>query len=138
MNHKINILREGFKRKKLEALLLTNFYNIRYLTGFVGLTPQEREAYLLVTLDQVFLLTDGRYFEAVKELSIKYKELRILEIKPGEKITKLLSGFNDLRVGEYEELKKDVIKDARACQITSTENLVEDLRAVKEPEEIEK
>lgn len=33
-----------------DALLITNPTNIRYLTGFVGAAPEEREAYLLILL----------------------------------------------------------------------------------------
>lgn len=163
MQGRIEKLWQGLIKKRLEALLVTNFYNIRYLTGFVGLTPQEREAYALVTSNQVFLFTDGRYIEQTKRLipvSQSYSdpgsEIRILEIKPGEKIVKLLNGFmvklkiknlgiekNDLRVGEFEELKKSLTKyhdrwNLSKVQLVPTENLVEDLRAEKEPEELAK
>jgi len=151
MNKRITKLQQALSKEHLDALLVTNFYNIRYLTGFVGLTPQEREAYVLVTNDQVFLLTDGRYFEAASKLQKENSKLQILGIKPQEKIAKLLNGLivklkikklgiekNDLRVSEYEELKRYINRFAAACRLIYIENLVEDLRAQKEPEEIEK
>lgn len=173
INHKarLNELQRSLKKKKLGALLVTNFYNIRYLTGFVGLTPQEREAYVLLTNNQIYFFTDGRYIEQAKRLlpvSPSYfarkkvlpkagsysdpgSEMRIVEIKPGERIAKLIAKSvsdlklrklgiekNDLRVSEYDEFKKYLNKDARACQLIYTENLIEDLRVVKDPLELEK
>lgn len=147
MNHRIKRLKKGFEKAKIDGLLVTNFYNIRYLTGFVGLTPQEREAYVLVTDNQVFLFTDGRYIEQARKMESGKWKLGVIEIKPREEIVKLLDGFivklkikklgfekNDLRFGEYQKLSKKLTK----VKLVPTENLVEDLRAQKEPMELKK
>ena len=38
------------------ARLISDPINIRYLTGFIGLAPEEREAYCLLINSQVHLL----------------------------------------------------------------------------------
>ena len=48
---KLSTLREMLQEHDIEAVLVSNSTNIFYLTGFRGLEPQEREAYVLVTPD---------------------------------------------------------------------------------------
>lgn len=47
--------------QKVDAFLVTDFYNILYLTGCKTLSPHEKEVKLLVTPDTVFFITDTRY-----------------------------------------------------------------------------
>src|SRR3954465_5044461 len=49
-------LRELIHEAKADALLVTNFINVTYLTGFTG-----DDSYLLATLDAETLVTDPRY-----------------------------------------------------------------------------
>ena len=49
-------LRSRFEEAGIDALLVTNLVNVRYLTGFTGSAGT-----LLVTLDAAILATDGRY-----------------------------------------------------------------------------
>ena len=49
-------LREGLAGAEVDALLVTNLTNIRYLTGFTG-----SAALLLVSADRLTFVTDGRY-----------------------------------------------------------------------------
>src|SRR6266571_8228233 len=49
-------LRSLIKAAEADALLVTNFKNVTYLTGFTG-----DDSYLLVTLDGETLVTDPRY-----------------------------------------------------------------------------
>ena len=46
------------RREKLDALLVTNVHNVRYLSGFLG-----DDSALLVTPERTILLTDSRYAE---------------------------------------------------------------------------
>ena len=46
---------------KTDAFLVSNFHNILYTTGFETLSPMEREAYVLITKKQLFIITDSRY-----------------------------------------------------------------------------
>ena len=55
--------------QSLDALLVTDPTNIYYLTGFMGLAPDEREAYVLVTQDKLYLFTNPLYREQAEKRS---------------------------------------------------------------------
>ncbi|MBI3577223.1 aminopeptidase P family protein [Candidatus Gottesmanbacteria bacterium] len=80
----------------LEALLITNSTNIRYLTGFVGVAPEEREAYLLLTQDAIFLFTNALYLESTKNLKsqismTKQGAITVIEISRENPLAKKLA-----------------------------------------------
>ncbi len=52
----------------IDGLFVTNPTNIRYLTGFIGAAPTERESFVLVTNNAVHLFTYGLYREAAEVL----------------------------------------------------------------------
>jgi Xaa-Pro aminopeptidase len=124
--------------KKFDALLVSSIPNIIFLTGFEGFSTQEREAYLLLTKRKNYIFTDGRYseaagkiknFELIEISSEKKFEDRLKEIVTKEKIKKLAVDENDIKVSEVLKIKK-------AVGICSDENLIEDLRKVKDGKEI--
>jgi len=134
---------------KIDSLLISNFYNILYLTGFKTLTEQEREAFLLVTKNSVYLFTDGRYLSKLKvkneKLKIANQKLRLLTAEKGfvvqlqevineEKLTRVGFEGDDLRVNELKRLKEKV----PSTEFISTENLVIKLRERKSDTEINK
>jgi Xaa-Pro aminopeptidase len=55
-------LRAYIEDAKADALLVTNFKNVTYLTGFTG-----DDSYLLVMLDGEKLITDPRYTTQLEE-----------------------------------------------------------------------
>lgn len=54
--------KEAFAQTKAAAALIAHLPNIRYLSGFTG-----HDSFLLVTADQLILLTDGRYITQAQE-----------------------------------------------------------------------
>ncbi|CAN5123440.1 aminopeptidase P family protein [soil metagenome] len=67
MNQRLTHLRSFFQEKKLDGILIASSVQIAYLTGYHGFSLVEREAYLLVTKTQPFLITDARYTEEVRK-----------------------------------------------------------------------
>ncbi|KKS85340.1 MAG: Peptidase M24 [Candidatus Gottesmanbacteria bacterium GW2011_GWA1_43_11] len=57
-----------------DALLVSNPVNIRYLTGFWGANPEEREAYVLLLPNYVYLLTNALYLEQAKALTQRHPD----------------------------------------------------------------
>jgi len=125
--------------KKIDAILISSTPNIIYLTGFEGFSDHEREAYLLLTKTKNYIFTDARYCETVK----KIQTFKLIEISSNkkfsdglretvvkEKIEKLAIDEDDIKVSEILKIKKVV-------KICSDENLIEDLRKIKESFEIE-
>ena len=143
---RINHVREFFKQHKINALLISNFYNILYLTGFKTLTTDEREAFVLITKNHVYLFTDARYPNNIipikSGLNFKLKLLKpgkglflyLQEIFKDENIQLLGIESEDLRVHEYLKLQQLF----STINIISLEKLIIQLRAIKEKEEIEK
>lgn len=132
------ILREN----KHEAFLVSDFYNIGYLSGFFPLSPQEREVFLLLTPKENLLITDGRYIEQAKAQSTGFTCLAIntqqnffqliatccqkLEIKS------LAFEKENLTVSEYEKLKVAT----KPIRLITAQNIVEERRAVKDDSEL--
>ncbi|MEK7165725.1 MAG: Xaa-Pro peptidase family protein [Patescibacteria group bacterium] len=144
--------------EKIDALLVTDPDNIRYLSGFYGLAPQEREAYALVTADMTFLFVNALYSEHAKQLSksptLKLthdpgRAINIIEIshdKPmSQKLKEIIKslalphtaklGFEEtnLTVAELSKLRSQL----QEIQLISTRDRVEALRKLKHPKEIE-
>lgn len=61
MNSRLNELRDTFTDKKIDAMLVTNSTNRRYITGFTG-----SAGYALITKDKAILVTDFRYIDQAK------------------------------------------------------------------------
>lgn len=141
-------------KEKFDALLVSSVVNIAYLTGFGGFSKDEREAYLLIMTQPQglthkipgvfgYLFTDGRYFEEVKKvvknfeivkipsLNSFYRELKKMIKK--EKIKRLGFEKNNLTVGELERFNGS----NHFSKLVPTENIVENLRAIKDSSEIE-
>ena len=55
-------LRRLIRKADVDAMLVTNFANVTYLTGFTG-----DDSFLLVTHDKDILLSDPRYTEQLEE-----------------------------------------------------------------------
>ncbi|PJA55226.1 hypothetical protein CO165_04635, partial [Candidatus Roizmanbacteria bacterium CG_4_9_14_3_um_filter_33_18] len=120
---RINKLRKILIEKNLGGFLVSNFFNILYLTGFKTLTDNEREAWTLVTAKSTYLFTDSRYLndkiQMTNDKSItnnKFLNLKLItpekglikhliEIVNEEKIQ--IMGFegDDLKVNELQKMK---------------------------------
>jgi Xaa-Pro aminopeptidase len=123
---------------KLDALLVTNLHNVRYLTGFTG-----SNGHVVVARDgRAWLFTDPRYtVQAGQQVNCS------VVIAKGTLIARALAQIARLRLGkigfepdsltvaQYEALKKDL--PARAS-LESTKGLIGTLRAIKDAGEREK
>lgn len=119
----------------VDALLVTNPVNIRYLTGFTG-----SSGYVLVTKtgEDAFFITDSRYGENAISDEAGYVTL-IIKKTPAGTIKALLSKLGVKTLGFepacayafYERLAK------AARRLRPVRGLVEKLRAVKDAQELE-
>ena len=118
---------------ELDALVVTNLVNVRYLTGYTG-----SNGVAVVARDRRLFLTDFRYMtQAASEVSG-------FEVVKGERdllgdVAEALSGrvgFEDgsLSVRRLERLRSLV---GDRAELVPAGDLVEALRAVKEPREVE-
>jgi Xaa-Pro aminopeptidase len=131
-------LRKLIREAKVDALLVTNFKNVTYLTGFTG-----DDSYLLVTDVGETLVTDMRFASQLEE---ECPGLQLAIRGPGERILpvvgKLAKRARVKRLGIEAESAPVAMHETLAQllsdgTIVSTSNLVERLRVVKDKTEIE-
>jgi len=137
MNTRLNKLVEDFSRhKNIDALLIINDSNIRYLTQFPA-----SESWLLVTKTKVFYITDSRYIlearQGLKGIIVKqYSHMHcatLCELCKQYKIKRL--GFDE-RHTSYALWKKLKEFFPRKPKLIAATGLVESLREVKDEGEI--
>jgi Xaa-Pro aminopeptidase len=125
-------LRRAITSKKIDAFLVTNIRNIRYLTGFTG-----SSAFAIVTRTGSYFFTDFRYIEQagseVKDFECGLESGNRISVITGTLkrlgITRL--GFESgVTYDFYEQLRKLPVK------LTAQKGLVEDLRLVKDAQEL--
>ena len=132
-------LRSQLRKAKLDALLVTNFTNVSYLTGFSG-----DDSYLLVTAKHCIVLSDERYTTQLEE---ECPDLE-LEIRgPGKKmlssVAKVVSRLKAKLLG-FESTSMTVsLHSALEAALTKSELVpaagwIEQLRMVKDRDEIDR
>ncbi|QQG44403.1 MAG: aminopeptidase P family protein [Candidatus Roizmanbacteria bacterium] len=145
MNNRIGKFRKIFLDKNYSAFLVTNPYNIAYLTGFNGLSPEEREAFLFLTLNNSYFFTYGTYFNLLLVKKNKTNNITTYLIEPGKNIYDYLSqiiekdkinnvGFeaDDLKFSEHE-----ILKQKTKINLIAASQLINKQRTIKDKEEIE-
>jgi len=143
MLNRISKIRNKIKKLNLDALFITSQPNVSYLTGFAGLSPNEREGFLLVTQKTSHLFTFPTYFQLYCQGGDGFKTLEITRgfrlkdhlaaIIDKEKIKTIGYESENLTVAELESLKKKT-----AVSWRKTEKVVENLRMIKDKTEITK
>lgn len=146
LQQRIDKLRKTLQQKNLDGFLISNFYNTLYLTGFKTLTNDEREAWGLVTKNNVYLFTDLRYVKSQnskgKSISKKLKVItpekslivHLKEIITEEKIKRLGFEGDDLKVNELQKIKEKLVN----VELVSLEKLIIKIREIKDEKEINK
>ncbi|WP_117149450.1 M24 family metallopeptidase [Paraliobacillus zengyii] len=131
---KIEKLRIVMKKDNLGALVITNSFNIRYMTGFTGTS-----GIALITESKALFITDFRYTQqAADEVPsfeiIEHKQGVIKEIANQVKTLGIKRiGFEktDLTYEIFEEYQKEI-----SAELVPTKGLVEKLRLIKTDDEI--
>lgn len=131
-------LQSEIKNQKLDAVLISKVADIIYLTDYSGFSSEEREAFLLITSKKQFILTDGRYSEAVKKL-IPHFELAEISAKSKLKdlLTKLTKKLKIIKLGiEEQDLKVNEFRLIKKVIKSLTDFKFHEHRSIKTSEEI--
>jgi Xaa-Pro aminopeptidase len=132
-------LRRQLKQEGLDALLVTNFINVTYLTGFTG-----DDSYLLVTPSRDILISDQRYTTQLEEecpgleLAIRGPGTKMLEFT-----TKVLEQAKVARLGIEGDSMTVGLRDALAAalpkaELVPTAGWVEEFRLIKDKDEVDR
>jgi Xaa-Pro aminopeptidase len=130
-------LRKAFRKAGVDALLVTDFTNVTYLTGFTG-----DDSYLLVRGDGETLLSDPRYTTQLGEECPGVD----LHIRPPGKtmiqsVARVVRAARIGRLGIEGDAMTVGLRDRIAAMLAKTEivatsGLVEKLRQIKDQEEV--
>ncbi len=132
--NRLNILREKIKQKDLDSVIITSPENVFYLSGFTGYG----DAYLLITGNNQFIITDSRYTIQAKEQCAIY-ELLNFSVSDYSNIYESIknlnincTGFENERIAfnVYNKLK-DVFSDLK-----NIDAIIEEMRIIKSEEEL--
>jgi Xaa-Pro aminopeptidase len=138
--NRIRKLREKFEEKGIQAALISHPDNLFYLSGCEGL-----EGYLLITRQEAIMVTDFRYVEQAERQSPEYKIFRISG-KMADWLPRLFSITNIQRLGfesdhlsyaSYQQILEILKNTGLSLELIPVSNLVNLLRIIKEPEEVE-
>jgi Xaa-Pro aminopeptidase len=131
---RIERVRKQFKQDKIQALIVVSVDNVRYLTGFTG-----HDSWVLVLPKQTILITDSRYTEQARG---QCAGCRIFERKGA--LTKAVADFvgkagRVRAVGIEDECSVAIlnaVKKAVKRKIIPVKGIVENLRSIKDKEEV--
>lgn len=135
---RIENVKQKLLKEKLDAVLVSSVSNITYLTGYANFSKDERDSYLFIGNDFAYIITDGRYTEAVKKqvphITLFERKQRgsIEELfkKHKSKIKKLGIEEDSLTVAEAKIISKH-FKNIRHFEVAEH-------RAIKTKDEIKK
>jgi Xaa-Pro aminopeptidase len=138
--NRLNKLRQGLAEKELDGIFISQPQNRYYLSGFDG-----SAGYLLITQKDMVLATDFRYIEQVKVQAPNYRVFQITsnladwfpQLVTELKLKKLGFEAENTSYTMYRLLSDTLKKSKSRLQFVPVDGLVESLRTIKEPEEIE-
>ncbi|MFC2050003.1 M24 family metallopeptidase [Chloroflexota bacterium] len=133
-------IRQSLAQQELDVLIVSQPENRRYLSGFTG-----SAGWLLISAGNAFLAVDFRY---VEQAGKEAPDFDVVHVKGdlANWLPKLTSDSGFKKVGFeadhvslaiYQQLSKTLGNGEYKIQLIPTSGLVESVRAVKEPEEIE-
>lgn len=128
-------LREGMKKKGIDALLVTSPYNLRYVSNFTGTTGIS-----VITLDNAYFVTDFRYTEQVAAQAIGFEI--ITNVGPiYDEVAKLVDEKNIQNLGFEQDFVTfstfELLEQIISSELIPVKGLIEELREVKDETEIE-
>jgi len=132
-------IRRKLRQQKADALLVTNFTNVSYLTGFSG-----DDSYLLITPKRDIMLSDERYTTQLEEECSDLEfEIRgpgkkmlssVSQVVTRLKVKRLAFEASSMTVALHTALKKCLSK----CELLEATDWVEEHRMIKDRDEIDR
>lgn len=131
---RVKNVQDKLSKYNIDALLVTNMFNVRYLANFTGTT-----GLVVITKDEAYFVTDFRYTEQAAEEAKGYTIVKnegtifeeVAKIVKENKIEKLGFEQENITYAVYHQ-----INDIIPCDLVPVAGLVEKLREVKTEDEI--
>ncbi|MCI0469625.1 MAG: Xaa-Pro peptidase family protein [Nitrospirae bacterium] len=126
-------IRKGVAKKKMDAFLVTNIKNIRYLTGFTG-----SSGFMLIEGGRSFFYTDSRYAEQAGQ-EAKGVEIGIERGRRIDVLRRLIKKLGVKRLGFETSISYEFYELLRNISVNPMpqKRVVEKMRSIKEDSELE-
>jgi len=143
MNQRLVVLRQKLAEQDLDAILITQPENRRYVSGFTG-----SAGVLLISQDQAILATDFRYYEQVEKQAPDFRLAKVTG-KFKTVLPELVQQVGAKRVSfesahltvdqrqEWQEVAEGAVSTSE-FDLVPTKELVKGIRAVKDEHELSK
>ena len=140
-NTKLKRLREKFGENNLDAMLVSDADNRRYMSGFTG-----SAGYLMISRKDAVLATDFRYTEQAGDQAPDYRIHRTAagldwfpEWTAEQKVRRVGFESQEMTVSLHESFQKAAQEADKTNmpELISTSGLIENIRTVKDADEIE-
>jgi len=140
LKSRLSKLRQKLAEKEVDAFFISQPENRYYLSGFDG-----SDGFLLITPQNAILATDFRYIEQARRQAPDYEIFQITN-NIADWFPRLVAELNLKRLGFeaghitfalHQQLTDSLNKAKSQLKLVPVDRLVESLRAIKEPEEIE-
>ncbi|MBV9120004.1 MAG: aminopeptidase P family protein [Chloroflexi bacterium] len=137
---RIDRLRRALSGKEIDALLVSQPDNRRYLSGFSG-----SAGFLIVSDREAHLLSDFRYMTQGPLQAPEYEFVRIERGFPRAGLRPILGSLDGRRLGfeaghmsvaSHQAWQEGIREAGLKLELVATENIVEELRALKDEQEL--
>ena len=128
MENRIAKLREYMAGANLDSVIIKDLKNVQYYSGYTGTS-----AYLIITLDKLYLFTDFRYIEQCKAQCPLYEICDVSKVKIEDYLSKYKNtGFENLSISynDYLELNE------KSNKLIPLGDKILEFRSIKDDEEI--
>lgn len=132
---KLMKLREQMQKRELDSLLVTNPYNLRFITGFTGTA-----GLALITPNDAWFITDFRYTEQAGE---QVKEFKVVQAQKGliDEVARIAQEAAVERLAFEQDYMTfatySQYQEKLSATLEPVSGLIEKLRMKKSPEELE-
>ncbi|MBX6395403.1 MAG: aminopeptidase P family protein [Alicyclobacillaceae bacterium] len=135
MRERVARVQKELEKRELDALLITEPHNRRYMSGFTGTS-----GYVLLSRDDAVFLTDFRYVEQAQSQVVGMRVVRH-GVQVAETLREILQewgvqrlGFEQehVSVGQWERLRSALAP----VELVGTAGVVEEIRAIKDEGEL--
>ncbi|MBW2001362.1 MAG: aminopeptidase P family protein [Deltaproteobacteria bacterium] len=145
--NRLNLLRSKFDSLGVDTMWIIQPENRRYLSGYKAADGQldESSGCLFITMDQALLLTDSRFTIQAQQEVVGFEVVThtkgLIDILPEifDRLRTRKLGFEGgyLIWDTYQKAKEKASHHSPSVELTALSNLVEELRKIKGPEEID-
>ena len=146
--NRLKKIRQVMKKKELDTFLVSIEENRRYLSGYTGEDSQfdETAGVLIITDSKLILATDSRFtLQAKKEAPLfdvyQYQKGLAKELPAIlDDLASKRMGFESKRMSffQYKEMMDEINSNKLSVEVVPLDNMVENLRLIKDETEIEK